>query len=164
MIKSALAVMPTRPVVYIVPIVVVVVMSIYYWNLYTDCTHDKQFRASLNELLHSMHSSEQFRLTDVTDFAWDKVRIIDDYKPENKIADCPFGWDWSAAERESLIASNLLSILIFGYEGIIVEHLELRSDQVVFNGADISLTPDSALFDIGKNAVNSSSVALTLMK
>jgi len=35
MIKSALAVLPARPVVCIVPVIVVLLMSFYYWNRYT---------------------------------------------------------------------------------------------------------------------------------
>lgn len=160
MIKSALSVLPTRPVVFIVPIVVAVVMSIYYWNLYTDCTHDRKFRESLNVYL-SKNTAKQFRLSDVTEFNWDKVRIIGNYKPEIKVAGCPFGWNWSAAERESLIASNLLSILIFAYEGIIVEHIELRNDQVTFEKINTSLLPETAIFNVAGNRSNTVTLKLT---
>lgn len=164
MLKNALSVLPTRPVVYIVPLVVVLVMSFYYWNIYIDCTKDKQRRASFNKFLHSINSSEPFRLTDVTDFSWDKVRIIDNYKPERKIAHCPFGWDWSAAERKSLIASNILSILIFAYNGVIVEHLELRSDEIIFKNIDNSLMPDTAIFSFIENEPGTSGITLTLIE
>lgn len=164
MIKSALSVLPTRPVLYIVPTIVAVVMSFYYWNLYKDCTNDKQFRTSFNHLLHTMDGSTSFRLDDLTNFSWDKVRVVNNYKPERKITDCPFGWDWSADERKSLIASDLLSVLIFGYEGIIVEHHELRSDQVAFEEINTSLSPDTAIFNIENGTINSKSVALTLVK
>ena len=49
MIKNTLSVMPTRPIVYIVPLMVVLVMSFSYGEIYTKCTDNREFRASLNE-------------------------------------------------------------------------------------------------------------------
>lgn len=163
MIKRALSVLPASPVLYIVPPLVILLMAFYYWNLYTDCTHDNQFRNSLSQLL-SAETPTKLRLADVTNFNWDKLRIIENYHPENKIAHCPFGWDWSADERKSLIASNLLSILIFAYDGIIVEHLEVRSDHIAFENVDASLSPDTAIFIIVKGLSNTSAVTLSLLE
>ncbi len=162
MIKDALSVLPTRPVVYLVPVIVVLVMSFYYWDIYSRCTNNKQFRTSLNELLHSVDAPVPFRLMDFTNFSWDRVRVVENFKPEKRNVECPLGWNWSSSERDSLIASGLLTVLIFVQEGIIVKYLELRSDEVAFRGADSSLTLESAVFNIGTNPVNSSGVTLTL--
>ncbi len=164
MIKSVLAVLPTRPVVYIVPVVVVLVMSFYYWNLYAKCANNKQFRTSLNELLHSVDATEQFRLADFTGFAWDRVRIVGSFKPERRNVECPLDWNWPGGERETLMASGLLTVLIFAQEGTVVEYHELRGDEVAFSGADSSLTPDTALFEIGTNPVDGNGVTLTLIE
>jgi hypothetical protein len=163
-IRNALSVLPTRPVLYLVPVIVALVMSFYYWDIYTKCDNNKQFRTSLNELLHSMEASEKFRLEDFTNFFWDRVRIVENFKPERRNTECPFDWNWSSSERESLISSGLLTVLIFVYEGIIVGYQELRSDEVAFRGADSSLTPEAAVFNIVTNSGNSSSVTLTLKK
>ncbi len=164
MIRGALSVLPTRPVMYIVPVIVLLVMSFYYYDLYAKCANNKQFRTSLNELLQAEDAPEQFRLRDFTDFVWDRVRIVVKFEPEKRNTECLFGWNWSSGERETLLTSGLLTVLIFAQEGMIVEYHELRGDEVEFRGADSSLTPEAAVFSIGSNSVNSSGVALTLNK
>ena len=161
MIKNALSVMPTRPIVYIVPVIVIVVMSFYYGDIYATCTGNRQFRASLNELLAATDASGQFRLTDATDFGWDRVRVVTDFKPEASGSECPFDWNWPRGERDSLIASGLLTVLIFVRRGAIVNYLELRHDEVAFHGADSSLSPQAAVFSIGANLENSDGFKLT---
>ena len=162
MIKNALSVMPTRPIVYIVPAIVILVMSFYYGDIYATCQGNKQFRASLKELLAAANGSGQFRLADATKFGWDRVRVVTDFKPEASGAECPFDWNWPRGERDSLIASGLLTVLIFVRRGAIVNYLELRHDEVAFHGADASLSPRAAVFSIGANPDHSGGVKLTL--
>ena len=162
MIKNALSVMPTRPIVYIVPVIVVLVMAFYYGDLYARCTDNQQFRTSLNELLTATAASGQFRLADATDFGWDRVRVVTNFKPEASGGECPFDWNWPRGERDSLIASGLLTVLIFVHRGAIVNYLELRHDEVAFYGADSSLSPQSAIFSIGANPDANGGVKLTL--
>lgn len=162
MIRDALSVIPTRPVLYIAPVIVVLVMSIYYWDIYTKCTNNKQFRTSLNGLLHSVDGSAQFRLMDSTDFMWDRVRIMENFEPGRRKIECPFDWNWPSGERESLITSGLLTVLIFAQEGRIVEYFELRSDEVAFRGADFGLKSKNAVFSVRKNFDDRGGVTLTL--
>jgi hypothetical protein len=162
MIKNALSVMPARPVLYIVPVIVVLVLSFYYGDMHSRCTGNQQFRASLNELLHARDSGSQFRLTDTAKFSWDRVRIVTDFEPESRSSECPFGWNWQGGERDSLIAAGLLTVLIFVDKGTIVQYLELRSDEVAFRGADSSLAPRAAVFDIETKSDNDAGVTLTL--
>jgi hypothetical protein len=93
---------------------------------------------------------------------WDRVRIVTDFKPESRNKECPFGWDWPDGERDSLIVSGLLTVLIFVDHAAIVEYLELRSDEVAFRGMDISLSPRAAVFTIGTNSDNNTGFTLTL--
>lgn len=162
MIKEALSVLPARPILFVVPVIVVLVMSFYYSDVYSRCTGNKQFRALLNETLSSAHTGAQFRLEDITAFAWDRVRIVTNFEPERRSNECPFSWNWPSDERESLIASGLLTVLIFVYRGAIVEYLELRGDEVAFRGADSSLSPQGAVFSVMPNADDSRGVTLTL--
>jgi len=164
MIRNALSVLPTRPIMYIVPVIVVLVMSFYYWDIYTKCANNKQFRTSLNESLHAADAGVKFKLAEFTDFFWDRVRVVENFNPERRNVECPLGWNWASGERESLIASGLLTVLIFAQQGTIVEYHELRGDEVAFRGADSSLTPEAAVFNIGANPVNSNGVTLTLNK
>jgi hypothetical protein len=161
-IRDALSVIPARPVVFVVPVIVVLVMSWYYWDMYSKCTDIKQFRASLNQELHSLQTPAHFRLVDFTRFKWDQVRIVAQFEPEIRSTECPLGWNWPSGERDSLIASGLLTVMIFLQKGVIVSYLELRSDEVAFRGAETSLSPQAAVFNIGTRYAERGGVTLTL--
>jgi len=163
MFNNTLSVLPTRPIRYIVPVIVVVVLSLYYWGQYTKCNDIKQFRSSLNDSVHSTSLSQKFRLADYTDFIWDKVRIATNIKPGERNVECPFGWNWDKGERESLMSAGLLTVLMFGHGESIVGYAELRSDEITFLGVDSSLTPESAEFTVGENS-SGKGVSLTLSK
>jgi hypothetical protein len=163
MIKNALSVLPTRPIVYFVPLMVIVVMSFYYGEIYTRCTDNREFRASLNELLAATDASAEFRLADATSFSWDRVRIVTDFKPESSGATCPLDWNWPRGERDSLIDSGLLTVLIFVHRAAIVNYLELRHDEVAFHDIDFSLSPQTAVFSVRSNQDNDGAFALTLV-
>ncbi len=162
MIKSALSVLPTRPVLYIVPVVVTLVMAFYYWDRHADCTHDRHFRSLLGKQLDVTGEATLFHLDSVTDFVWDKVRIINNFKPQRKIMDCPFGWDWTSAERRSLIEADLLSALVFAHQDVIVEYVDIRSDQIAFEDIDTTLSPEAAVFRVHRNTGSKNTVNLTL--
>jgi len=162
MIKDALSVIPSRPVLFIAPVIVVLVLLFYYRDLYIKCSDIRQHRESLNELLPSLDRSAQFRLAEFTRFSWDKVRIIAKLEPDTRSIECPFGWNWSSGERESLTDAGLLSALIFAQRDLIVKYLEVRSDEVSFRGADSSLTPQTAVFSVGTNSDGGRAVTLTL--
>ncbi|MFZ9037862.1 MAG: hypothetical protein ACO3DT_07320 [Gammaproteobacteria bacterium] len=162
MFKDALSVIPSRPVVFIAPVIVVLVLVFYYRDLHIKCSDIKQHRVALNEVLPSHERSAPFRLAEFTRFSWDKVRIVARLEPHNRTVECPFGWNWPSGERETLAASGLLSALMFAQQGTIVKYLEVRNDEVAFRGTDSSLTPQTAVFTVGSNSDDSSAVTLTL--
>ncbi|MCP4233232.1 MAG: hypothetical protein GY770_06555 [Aestuariibacter sp.] len=61
------------------------------------------------------------------------------------------------------MASGLLTVLMFGKGESIVGYAELRSDEVEFRGVESSLTPNTAVFSLGKNSTNGA-VSLTLSR
>lgn len=162
MIRRALSVLPTRPIVYIVPVLVVLVLSFYYRDIHQKCADNKQFRRALVELLNAVDRPGQFRLLDFTDFRWDKVRIVAKFEPERRNTECPFDWNWPSGVRDTLIANGLLTVLIFAQDGVIVKYHELRSDELAFRGAESSLTPQTAVFDVARDSVDSGAVTLSL--
>ena len=48
MIKDALSAVPARPALFIAPLLVVLVLSLYYRDQYNKCVDIKQTRAALN--------------------------------------------------------------------------------------------------------------------
>jgi hypothetical protein len=161
-IKEALSVLPARPIVYIVPLIVIMVMSFYYTDVYSRCSAGKEFRVSLNNTLNARANGSLLRLEDVTGFAWDRVRIITGFDPERNDGACPFGWNWADGEREALIEGGSLTGLIFVHRAAIVEFLEVNADEVAFSGAETSISPRAAVFRIGPNPESGSGVSLTL--
>lgn len=162
MIRDALSALPAKPAIVIAPLLVVLVLSLYYRDQYNKCVDIRQSRTELNELLRSIDSGGQFRLADFADFAWNKVRIVASVKPGTISDECPFDWNWSGDERELLIASGLLTAIIFGLEGKVVRYLELRGDQVSFRVTHDNLTPETAVFDVSKQTGSEGGVTLTL--
>ncbi len=164
MIKDALSALPAKPALFIAPVLVVLVLSLYYRDQYRQCLDIRQTRAELNERLRSVDLPARFRLADFTDFSWTKVRIVAEVKPDTISDTCPLDWNWASGERETLLASGLLTAIIFGQQGQIVRYLELRGDEVEFRGAEGNLTPEQAVFDVGRNSGGNTSVSLTLIK
>lgn len=161
MIKDALSSLPARPALFIAPILVVLVLSLYYHDQYQKCAAIKQSRTELNEFLHSLVENQQFRLADFTDFAWNKVRIVARVKPGTIGDECPFDWNWASGERDSLLNSGLLTAIIFGKQGKVVRYLELRNDEVEFRGAEGNLTPETAVFGLQPFSGNTGGFILT---
>ena len=152
MIRQALSALPTRPIVYIAPLIVIAVLSFYSADLYSRCTAAREFRASLNEALERSGAGSAFRLADAIGFDWDRVRIVTGFKPERPANECPFGWNWADGEREALIASGRLTALLFVHEGALVNFLEVRADEVAFADVDSSLSLEDAVFAVGPDA------------
>lgn len=164
MIKDALSAIPSRPVVYIAPVIVVVVLVFYYRDLYTRCTDVRQHRDALTESLSANDGSLPFHLAEFTRFTWDKVRIVSRLEPHARTVECPFGWNWPSGERETLAAAGLLSAMMFAQQGTIVKYLEVRNDEIAFHGAASALTPDTAVFRVGKIPDDKGAVTLTLKR
>jgi hypothetical protein len=162
MIKNALSAVPAKPALIIAPVLVVLVLSLYYRDQYNKCVDIKQTRAALNEQLLALGSPAQFRLADFTDFAWTKVRIVARVTPDTISDSCPLDWNWDSGERDALIASGRLAAMMFGQQGQIVRYLELRGDEVEFRGAEGSLSPQAAVFEVRRKSGDSGGVTLTL--
>lgn len=157
MLNRMLDGMPTRPVVYIVPVVVILVLLFYFTDLKQRCIYQAGLRASFEQAVQNNDQSSIFRLAEITPFTWDKVKIFSKFKPERKAKSCPFGWDWSPEERELIISSDLLTVLIFANKGKLSKYIELNSEQVTFDVFEKSLLPETALFVIKRNGSNTKS-------
>ena len=152
MIKDALSSLPAKPALVIAPLLVVLVLSLYYRDQYIKCAEIRQTRADLNEHLRTLDSSQPFRLVDFTDFDWTRVRIVASVAADTISDTCPLDWNWSGGERDALIASGGLAAMIFGQQGRIVRYLELRGDEIEFRGAEGNLAPQAAVFDVEPKA------------
>ena len=159
-IKDALSALPAKPAVIIAPLIVVVVLSMYYWDLHDRCSDVRQSRIELAETLRAMDSGARFRLADFTDFDWNRVRIVARVQPGTVDDECPAGWNWNRGEREALLAAGQLTALIFGRAGKVAGYLELRRDEIAFPEIDRQLAPESAVFSVGRDSGTGVSLSL----
>lgn len=162
MIKDALSALPAKPALFIAPVLVVLVLSLYYRDQYNKCVEIRQTRAALNQHLQTLGFAAQFRLADFTDFDWTRVRIVASVEPDTISETCPLDWNWASGERDRLLASGQLAAMIFGRQGQIVRYLELRGDEVEFRGAEGNLSPENAVFRVEASPLDNGTVILTL--
>ena len=147
MIHEALNSIPAKPVLYIAPLIIVLVMVFYYSSLKNECVgRASQRQTLLQHASEAANSGSTLKLLDITDFPWQQVKGFADFKPQHKTDSCPFGWDWSSGQRQDLINSGLLSVLIFFDKGSVSKYIEFRGDRILINDFDKALTPDSAVF------------------
>ncbi len=147
MIHEALNSIPAKPVLFIAPLIILLVMVFYYSSLKSECVgRASQRQAFLQHVTEAANSGSTLKLLDITDFPWQQVKGFADFKPQHKTDSCPFGWDWSSDQRQDLINSGLLSVLIFFDKGSVSKYIEFRGDRILINDFDKALTPDSAVF------------------
>ena len=148
MIKDALSSVPSKPALWIAPILVVLVLSLYYRDQYVKCVEIRQTRDALNGHLLALGSPAQLRLAEFTDFNWTSVRVVANVSADTISVTCPLGWNWENDERESLVASGRLAAMVFVSQGQVIRYVELSAEQVEFHGTEGNLSPQAANFSV----------------
>lgn len=147
-IRRALSALPTKPVLIVAPLIVIVVLAFYYRDRHASCTEMKQFRATLGASLDAIAARERVRLADLTDFPWDRVRVVTGFVPHDRGPACPFAWNWADGERTALIEAGALTALIFAHGEQIAAYREIDGREIVIRGVTSLLTPQSAIFEL----------------
>jgi hypothetical protein len=147
MLKDALAGLPTRPILYLSSMVLILGLGYHFATTYQSCRSHAALREALGAAINSRSDgTDPVRLSHITDFPWDRADILVNYKPGGSSTDCPFQWDWSREEREELIAADLLTVIVFIRDGKLVNYLETRRDRADFVDLKNPYTPDTAKF------------------
>ena len=147
-IRRALSALPTKPVLVVAPLIIVAVLAFYYRDRHASCTEMKQFRATLGASLDALASRERVRLADLTDFPWDRVRIVTGFVPRDRGPACPFAWNWADGERAQLIEAGALTALIFARGEQIAAYREIDGSEIAIRGVSSLLTPQTAIFEL----------------
>lgn len=162
MFREALAGLPTRPVLYLSAVVLALGLGYQLVTTYGTCNRHADMRGRLQQLIAAgAAGGDPVRLTQVTDFDWDRAEILVNYKPGGRVADCPFGWDWSREEREALVAGDLLTVIVFLRDGRLVDYLEYRRDRAEFSDVSNPYTPDTAVFLVSPSPNGSEALILS---
>ena len=139
--------MPAKPGVVVALVLVVGVLSVFYYTTYAACSHNARQRAVLVAGIEAA-SGAKVRFADVMGFAWDKIRIAQGFKPAGKVTSCPFGWDWSADERHRLTSAGLLTVIAFMEGGKPVEVIDISGEDVRFEELKDDYMRDEAVFTV----------------
>lgn len=162
MLKDALAGLPTRPVLYISIVVIVLGLGYHFFSIYRECRSHAELREVLRTAIEaSADGAVPVKLRQVTDFVWDRAEILVNYKPGGSSIDCPFQWDWSRNMREKLIAADLLTVVVFVRNGKLANYLEYRRDWAEFVNVKNPYTPDTAVFRVAPSPTNPGAYILT---
>ena len=148
-LRNAFAGVSTRPVLYLALAVLILGVGYHLFTTYKSCREHSALREDLRAaIVGGSEDARPVRLSGVTGFSWDRADILVNYKPEGATTDCPFGWDWSRAQREALIAADRLTVIVFLRDGQLVNYLEYPRDQADFVGVKNPYTPETAVFDV----------------
>ena len=165
MFREALAGLPTRPVLYLSAVVLALGLGYQLVTTYSTCNRHADMRERLRDSIAAgVAGGNPVRLARVTDFDWDLAEILVNYKPGGRVADCPFGWDWSREQREALVAGDLLTVIVFLRDGRLVDYLEYRNDQAKFVDVENPYTPQSAVFVVSPSPGASDALILSPAK
>jgi len=147
--------MPTRPVLIIVPILMSMVLGLYYWDSYDTCTEKSEFRSRFIKMAQqaSEQSDQLFSVNAATDFSWDTVTFFPAFKFDEKpVPDCPFGWDWSEVQRKQLAKDGHLSLLIFAKADKMINYLDIDTKTVDIGKLKKVYSNDKAQFNVSSDA------------
>ena len=163
MLKRLFAGLPTKPIYYLALAVFPLAVLYHYGTIYSDCTGHAGLRAAFLSALRAPAESgapARLHLAGLTDFDWDAATIVVNYQPTGGTTDCPFGWDWSEEQRDDLIRSELLTIIVFKNRGEIVNYLEYNRYRAEFIEVDNPYTPETAVFEIRQTPTDRSEILL----
>ena len=142
-----------RPILVIAPGLIVLALAYHFGTNYQSCSRHQEFRERLRAGIESAASrSMPMRLAEIFDFQWDAATVLVNYKPDARTTDCPFGWDWSEAERAGFVANDLLILIVFSHRGRIAEHVEYRADWAEFPDTSKPYDRNTAIFEVRRPA------------
>lgn len=153
MIQDALRALPAWPALIVAPLLILGGLIYYYYETWQTCIGHAELRMRLHQAVEDAGAgSGQLRLAEATGFDWARVGIFPNHKPvPGQNSDCPFGWDWTAEEREKLAADGLLTLLVFTKDKELLDTIELHGDRVAFEEMQNPYTRDSAVFEIRRS-------------
>ncbi len=161
MIGRMLHGIPTKPVLVIAPLVIVVILAIYYYEKYSDCTRSTSLREQLYTELRQ-NIGRTLSLADILPIEWDQAAILKDYQPaaNSKLPDCPFDWGWNQSHRQTLAGQNQLNIIVFFRDEQFIDYVEFRRDVVDFGNVNNPYSAETARFEVNAPASDNGPILL----
>ena len=152
-IHRALNSLPTKPVVFLAPLLIVLVLAAYYWNVKSDCQAAAELRDRFVRLVADAgDANSPLRLDEVYPINWEFAKIFQNFQPKHRKRSCPLGWDWSDEIRQKLIDSEMLSVILFFNKGVISHILEFNNEMISVDEIGGRVTREHAVFNVEKSS------------
>ena len=150
-IHRALNSIPSKPVMFLAPLLVVLVLISYYWNVKSDCQAQVELRDKfVASVANAGETGQPLRLDELYSANWEFAKTFQNFQPKHRKRSCPLGWDWSDEIRQKLIDSEMMSVIIFFNEGVISHILEFNNARISVDEIDGRATRDHAVFKVDK--------------
>lgn len=147
-IRESLNQLPSWPGFVIATAVAIGLGGWYYGTAYARCSALEQDRARLKAAIKAAASTPDAMLDLASTIPgdWNEVRIVQGHRPaaDQRPLDCPFGWDFSAEERQALIDRGDYTLIGFFRNGEFQRYIEFRRDWAQFEADTLSAPRDAA--------------------
>lgn len=151
-IQTALRSLPSKPVLFIAPLVMAAVLCWHYYDVYRVCSHRAASMVALDRALDRAASGKTpFIFEDVFPAEWDTVRVFQGYKPDTRSFDCPLGWHFSEEERESIARQGDLTVIAFYRNKSLIDFADYRSSRARFSISDSPIERKGIAFAVTKD-------------
>ena len=148
-IQTALRSLPSKPVLFIAPAIIVAVLGWHYSDIYRICSHRADLMTSLdNALSTARDEGSSFVFENVFPSDWDTVRVFQNYKPDTKSFHCPFGWHLSEDERDSMARRGDLTVIAFYKDKSLIDFADYPSAKAKFSISDEPVRREGVAFDV----------------
>jgi hypothetical protein len=146
-IREALGVLPTKPVLIIVPLLIAAALGIHNYTLHRDCKQQTALRTLILEEIDLAAQSTEHRFVpiDVVPVPFDQMLVTRGFQPAGRMLECPFGWGLSGEERRALAREARLTLLQFQEAGQLRGFIELDSAKVRFDVGAEPIPAEEAL-------------------
>ena len=148
-IHRALNSIPSKPVMFLAPLLVVLVLGNYYWNVKSGCEAQAKLRKNfVDSVADAGESGQLLHLDALYSANWEFAKTFQNFQPKHRKRSCPLGWDWSDELRQELIDSEMMSVIIFFNEGVISHILEFNNARISVEEIDGRVTREHAVFKV----------------
>lgn len=163
-IRDAIGQLPSWPGFAIGAALIIGIGGWYYGSSYGKCIELREGRVALRAAIERASASATgiLDLASVVSGSWDEARIVQAHRPGQVPLNCPFGWDLTWRERQTLIEAGQYTIIGFFASGQFQRYIEYRGDWAQFTDVPDSISRASARFAVTQPQSSTEPYLLTI--
>ena len=165
-IKDAIGQLPSWPGFAVGAVVFFSIGGWYYGTTYSKCTELRDQREWLKGAIEKAAADGigVVNFAEVVTGDWDEVRVVQGHRPGKTPLNCPFGWDMTWRERQTLIEAGKYTVIGFFQNNKFSHYIEYRADEGSFSELPKSIARSNARFQVTKPVDQSEPYTLKLIQ